>query len=99
MRRGRPFGRAGAAGVLGRRHVERSSDLLFANQTRAALATLEARHAGRNEGGSVILLLLACNGEGERISQKIWDYGRRSLDERWQAGHAAGADRCAGSTG
>jgi NTE family protein len=72
--------------------VERSSDLLFANQTRAAIATLEARHAGRNAGGSVLLLLLACNGEGERISQKIWDYGRRSLDERWQAGHAAGAD-------
>jgi NTE family protein len=69
---------------------ERSSDLLFANQTRSILATLEARHAGRAEGGSVLLLLLACNGEGERISQKIWDYSRRSLDERWQAGYVAG---------
>ncbi len=56
------------------------------------MATLEARHAGRSEGGSVLLLLLACNGEGERISQKIWDFGRRSLDERWQAGYAAGVD-------
>jgi NTE family protein len=72
--------------------IERSNDLLFANQTRAAIAALEARHAGRSEGGSVLLLLLACNGEGERISQKIWDFGRRSLEERWQAGYAAGAD-------
>jgi NTE family protein len=72
--------------------IERSNDLLFANQTRSTLAMLEARHAGRTEGGSVLLLLLACNGEGERISQKIWDYGRRSLGERWRAGYAAGTD-------
>jgi NTE family protein len=69
--------------------MERSSDLLFANQTRAAIATLEARYAARGEGGSVLLLLLACNGEGERFSQKIWDYSRRSLDERWRAGYEA----------
>jgi NTE family protein len=72
--------------------MERSNDLLFANQTRASVATLEARHARRRDGGSVVLLLLACNGEGERISQKIWDYGRRSLAERWAAGYAAGVD-------
>ena len=72
--------------------IERSNDLLFANQTRATLATLEARHAGRSDGGSVVIHLLACNGQGERISQKIWDYGRRSLAERWQAGLAAGTD-------
>ena len=70
--------------------MERSNDLLFANQTRSALATLEARNAGRTEGGRVLLLLLACNGQGERISQKSWDYGRRSLDERWRAGYEAG---------
>jgi NTE family protein len=72
--------------------MERSNDLLFANQTRSALATLEARNAGRTEGGSILILLLACNGEGERISQKIWDYGRQSLDERWRAGYEAGTD-------
>jgi NTE family protein len=70
--------------------IERSNDLLFANQTRASVATLEARHGDRHDGGSILLLLLACNGEGERISQKIWDYGRRSLAERWAAGYAAG---------
>jgi NTE family protein len=72
--------------------MERSSDLLFANQTRAAIAMLEARYAGRVEGGSVLLLLLACNGDGERLSQKIWDYSRRSLEERWRAGYEAGVD-------
>lgn len=35
--------------------MERSNDLLFANQTRSALATFEARYAPRNEGGSVLL--------------------------------------------
>lgn len=72
--------------------AERSNDLLFANQTRAAVATFEARYAGRSEGGSVLLLLLACNGSGERLSQKIWDYSRRSIEERWQAGYQAGGD-------
>lgn len=37
-----------------------------------------------------MLLLLACNGEGERIAQKTWDYGRSSIDERWRAGYEAG---------
>ena len=69
--------------------MERSNDLLFANQTRAALATFEARYATRNEGGSVLLLLIACNGEGERVGQKSWDYGRGSIHERWRAGYEA----------
>jgi NTE family protein len=72
--------------------IERSNDLLFANQTRAALATIEARRAACSAAGSVRLMLLACNGEGERISQKIWDYSRRSIAERWQAGYAAATD-------
>jgi NTE family protein len=71
--------------------MERSSDLLFANQTRAALALAEARYRpANNNSGSVLLLLLACDGRGERISQKVWDFGRRSLEERWRAGEAAG---------
>jgi NTE family protein len=69
--------------------MERSNDLLFANQTRSALATFEARYAARRQGGSVLLLLIACNGEGERLSQKTWDYGRGSIDERWRAGYEA----------
>jgi NTE family protein len=69
--------------------MERSNDLLFANQTRSALATFEARYAARREGGSVLLLLIACNGEGERFGQKSWDYGRGSIDERWRAGYEA----------
>ena len=70
--------------------MERSSDLLFANQTRSALATFEARYAPRTEGGSVLLLLLACDGRRERISQKVWDFGQRSIAERWRAGYEAG---------
>jgi len=71
--------------------MERSNDLLFANQTRSSLATFEARYAARDDRGSVLLLLLACNGEGERVSQKTWDYGQSSLEERWRAGY----ERCA----
>ena len=67
--------------------IERSNDLLFANQTRSGVATFESRYAARDDGGSVLLLLLACNGEGERVSQKIWDYGRRSLEGRWRASY------------
>jgi NTE family protein len=69
--------------------MERSNDLLFANQTRSALAMFETRYAARREGGSVLLLLIACNGEGERLSQKTWDYGRGSIEERWRAGYEA----------
>jgi NTE family protein len=69
--------------------MERSNDLLFANQTRAILALFEARYAVRTEGGSVLLLLIACSGEGERVAQKTWDYGRGSIDERWRAGYEA----------
>jgi hypothetical protein len=72
--------------------IERSNDLLFANQTRSALATIEARHAACSDAGSVLLLLRACNGPGERISQKIWDYSRRLIAERWQAAYAAATD-------
>jgi NTE family protein len=71
--------------------MERSNDLLFAHQTRAALALLEARYrSAGSKSGSVLLLLLACDGQGERISQKVWNFGRRSLEERWRAGEAAG---------
>ena len=71
--------------------LERSNDLLFANQTRATLATLEARYGRRAAGGSVVLLLLALDGRSERIAQKIWDYGKPSITERWRAGRQAGA--------
>lgn len=69
--------------------LERSNDLLFANQTRAALVTLEARYSGRAEGSSIVLLVVACDGRGERIAQKIWDYGEDSIAERWRAGREA----------
>jgi hypothetical protein len=70
--------------------LERSNDLLFANQTRAALANLEALYAGRTAGGGVGLLLVALDGRSERIAQKIWDYGKPSITERWRAGREAG---------
>jgi NTE family protein len=72
--------------------MERSSDLLFSNQSRNQLATLEARFALRSSGGSITLLLLPYSGEGERIGQKIWDYGSRSIAERWRSGHDAGLE-------
>jgi NTE family protein len=71
--------------------MERSNDLLFANQTRAAVAILEAQYARRTSGGAVALLVVALDGRTERIAQKIWDYGKPSIIERWRAGHEAGA--------
>jgi NTE family protein len=71
--------------------LERSNDLLFANQTRATVATLEAHYRRRGNGGSVVLLLVALDGRSERIAQKIWDYGKPSITERWRAGRQAGA--------
>ena len=71
--------------------LERSNDLTFANQTRAALALFEAKYARRASGSSVTILLVALDGRSERIAQKTWDYGRSSILERWRAGQEAGA--------
>jgi NTE family protein len=71
--------------------MERSNDLLFANQTRAAVALLEAQYAHRTDGGAVALLVAAPDGRSERIAQKTWDFGTPSILERWRAGHNAGA--------
>jgi NTE family protein len=70
--------------------MERSNDLLFANQTRAAVANLEAHYARRTGGGAVALLLVALDGGSERIAQKTWDYGKPSILERWRTGRDAG---------
>jgi NTE family protein len=71
--------------------LERSNDLLFANQTRAAVAILQAQYARRTNGRAVALLLVALDGRSERIAQKSWDYGKPSIVERWRAGQEAGA--------
>lgn len=71
--------------------LERSNDLTFANQTRAALALLEAKYARRASGSSVAIVLVALDGRSERIAQKTWDYGRSSILERWRLGREAGA--------
>ncbi|HEX6110823.1 MAG TPA: patatin-like phospholipase family protein [Geminicoccaceae bacterium] len=71
--------------------LERSNDLLFANQTRATVALLEAQYARRANGGSVVLVLVVPDGRSERIAQKIWDYGKPSITERWRIGRQAGA--------
>src|SRR5690606_7109878 len=54
--------------------LERSDDLLFVNQTRAAVALLEARYAQSAPGGAAVLLLVNLDGRSERIAQKVWDY-------------------------
>ncbi|HLU66881.1 MAG TPA: patatin-like phospholipase family protein [Kofleriaceae bacterium] len=72
--------------------LERSDDLLFVNQTRAAVALLEARYAQSAPGGAAVLLLVNLDGRSERIAQKVWDYGKPSILERWRAGRQAGAE-------
>jgi NTE family protein len=68
--------------------LERSNDLMFLNQTRAMLALADARQRLHGRG-SVTVALLAYDGTGERIAQKTWDFGRRSIEVRWAAGRAA----------
>ena len=68
--------------------LERSNDLMFLNQTRTLLALADARQRLHGRG-SVTVALIAYDGSGERIAQKSWDFGRRSLEARWAAGRAA----------
>lgn len=70
--------------------VERSNDLLFANQSRMALALVEAAFRQRVAEASVVLILVQGNGQGERVAQKTWDYSGLSMAQRWSAGAAAG---------
>jgi NTE family protein len=68
--------------------LERSNDLMFVSQTRLLLSLADARQRLHGRG-SVTLAFIAYDGSGERIAQKTWDYGRRSLETRWAAGRRA----------
>lgn len=74
--------------------AERRQDLLFANQTWLTVELLRARHgtgSGRPGGGpSAVLVTLSYDNRYEHIAQKIYDYSRRSLADRWRAGRAEG---------
>ena len=77
--------------------LERSNDLVFLNQSRAALRLVAESYAARRRGPPVLLVLVAYDGRGERIAQKAWDFGRRSIDDRWRAGSAAATPPPAGT--
>jgi NTE family protein len=68
--------------------LTRSNDLMFLNQSRGILALAQARQH-RLGDRSVAVMMIALDGSTERIAQKTWDFGRRSLAARWEAGREA----------
>jgi NTE family protein len=76
--------------------AERRGDLAFASQTRWSLEALKASYGSstglRPEGASVALATLSYDSRHEGIAQKIFDYSRRSIEERWAAGRDQGRE-------
>jgi NTE family protein len=74
---------------------ERANDILFTNQTRTMVSTLEARHLlaaarGRTKA-PVVLTMLCYRGRNEGTDQKLFDFSQASVAERWAEGHRLAA--------
>jgi NTE family protein len=71
--------------------VVRMQDLLFATQSRRAIAAWQAIFDARAQVGdqtSVTLLHIAYADQSREVSGKAFDYSAHSAASRWQAGHA-----------
>ncbi|MCB5203729.1 patatin-like phospholipase family protein [Neorhizobium sp. T786] len=68
--------------------VGRTSDLLFASQTRHAIS--EVRNGLQDANGPSVTLIHAAYGGDEEIGLKAVDYSRSSLAQRWKSGHRDG---------
>jgi len=63
-------------------------DLLFGNQTRAALRRLEREHRLRASSARVKVIHMAYRAPPHEAGpEKPFDYSRASLEERWNAGY------------
>ncbi len=69
--------------------VTRAQDLMFATQSRRAIATWQALFAERARHGdaaSVTLLHLGYADQTDEVSLKAYDFSPRSVARRWQSG-------------
>jgi len=69
----------------------RVQDLLFACQSRRAIAAWQAIYAERariGEAASVTLLHVSYTDQAREVSGKAFDFSRLSAEARWQAGYA-----------
>jgi NTE family protein len=71
--------------------VTRMQDLLFATQSRRAIAAWRAIYEERAKNGddaSVTLLHVSYTDQGREVSGKAFDFSRVSAEARWRAGYA-----------
>lgn len=70
--------------------VTRMQDLMFATQSRRAIAAWQAIYGERARAGAparVTLLHIAYSGEGQEVSGKAFDFSPESAAARWRAGY------------
>lgn len=75
--------------------VLRMQDLLFATQSRRALAAWQAifdERVHRGMAGSVTILHVAYTDQSSEVSGKAFDFSAKSAAARWRSGHADVAD-------
>lgn len=90
--------RAPRPGTLGGT-ILRMQDLMFASQSRRAIAAWQAifdERARRGDAASVTILHLAYSDQSREVSGKAFDFSPESAAARWQAGHEDLADALTG---
>ncbi|WP_238564976.1 patatin-like phospholipase family protein [Sphingobium bisphenolivorans] len=76
--------------------ANRSQDLMFATQSRRALAAWQALFDAEGDPvRSVTVLRLAYVDQAKEVVGKAFDFSRRSAEARWRAGHEAMANMLA----
>jgi NTE family protein len=81
--------------------ASRTQDLIFATQSRRAIAAWQAIFEARTRTGasaSVTLLHVAYADQGREVSGKAFDFSPESVAERWRIGHRDLASALAGVT-
>ncbi|WP_198175586.1 DUF3734 domain-containing protein [Rhizobium sp. NXC14] len=69
--------------------IGRTTDLLFASQSRHALADIRRRFADRDHP-NLSMIHLVYRQQDEEVGLKAFDYSRRSINSRWASGYADG---------
>ncbi|EPR17857.1 patatin [Sphingobium indicum IP26] len=73
-----------------RESAKRSQDLMFATQSRRALAAWQALFdVGGDRAATVTVLRLAYADQAKEVAGKAFDFSSQSAEARWRAGHEA----------